>query len=146
MLEFLLEKIILVLLGNVIMKNTKFIFILFFCLFSFSCSNPSALSVCKKLESENIVNQCSPAEPKVFTFLAKEEYEANIQNLSENKCFIMLFDNPKKFQKTVKAYEAMSSFIGPHRYHNENKMIFVQCNKKMAIQDGQQVKNIVSSL
>lgn len=108
------------------------------------CSKPTAESTCQKFNSVGLVGECAVAEPALVNMLAKERLKAKTKN--EESCLILSFDDEQKYSATAQAFKDFEFIAGSNSHGNQNKLIFVHCDRNLPAEDWQKIKNIINSL
>lgn len=111
-----------------------------------SSDTNSASSVCAKIEESGVGANCSQEEPAGLGIGATEKYAFDLPSVPGEGGQVLIFDDANTYEKTVEAYAEMASLAGPHRYGNEEALVFVQINEGLSTQDGETVKSIVDNL
>lgn len=89
---------------------------------------------------------CSVDEPSGLGIGATERYVFDLPSVPGEGGQVLVFDDANTYEKTVEAYAEMASLAGPHRYGNDQALVFVQINEGLSMQDGETVKSIVDDL
>lgn len=111
------------------------------------CSKgPSAMDVCKQIESSGVGSNCHAETPDGLGAGAKEAAAFDLVHVAGKGGQVLKFDDTDKFSKTVDAFDAAAMLAGPHRFGSKKALVFVQMNDGASADDGGKVRGVVSAL
>ena len=89
---------------------------------------------------------CTEDEPGGLGIGADEKYQFELPSVPGESGQVLVFSDSKIYDKTIAAYNEVSSIAGPHRYGSSNALVFVQINEGLSAAEGQKVEQLVAGL
>lgn len=116
------------------------------CVGMLGCGGMSASDACESLTGQGFGSDCTKDEPGGIGAAAWEKYNFDLEEPKGKKCQVLSFKDAEGYDATVKAFGGAAALVGPHRYGNAKRRIFVQCNSDMPRDQGTKLEAAVSAL
>lgn len=127
------------------MHRALFIFAAF-AIVACGSKKPTAAEVCSALEKAGEVKSCAAATPGGIGAGASAKAQADLPSAAGKTCQILQFASPEAYDGAAKAFEGAAMLVGPHRYGNREKLVYVQCSSELAADHGAKIKGVVDAL
>ncbi len=116
-------------------------------LVSVGCSKkPTAMEVCKQVESSGVASGCRADTPNGIGAAASEKVSFDLPSVPGKTGAVFGFADDEAYDKTEKAFAAAAVLAGPHRYGSKKARSFVQINSGLSAADGAKAKAVVDGL
>lgn len=109
-------------------------------------SKPSAMSVCRKLETAGVAQHCRAAAPGGIGSAAKAHVDFDLAGEPGRQGQVLTFDRATFYDSTVKTFGAMATLAGRYQYGNRSKLVFVQLNAQAGERLGSKTRSVVDAL
>lgn len=109
-------------------------------------SKPTPLEVCGKLQAAGELKGCAAEAPGGIGAAASAGASGDLPSVAGHSCSILSFKDEATFMQTEAAYQGAAMLVGPHRYGNKAKLVFVQCNDGLDAAHGAKIKAVVDGL
>jgi hypothetical protein len=102
-----------------------------------ACASREALGICEQLRAAGLGTSCSAASPggasvqassRAILEVGDSSSSNDSKKMAPTKCQVLTFARGADYEQTVKAFALVSVTMGPHRFGNEAKRVFVQCS------------------
>lgn len=107
-------------------------------------THPSALDACHKLARDGVAQNCRVDSPGGLQLAAREVVLFDLRGSGTGA--VLTFDDVERYDRTVKVYDDMAAMVGPHRYGNRQRLVFVQMNMHAPRSDADAVANVLEGL
>jgi hypothetical protein len=105
-----------------------------------------ARDACEVLTKAGFGSGCKEDAPKMMTARASAVFVFKLAQPRGESCQVLSFKGSGDYDDTVEAFAKMSMLAGAHRYGNANRLIFVQCNKDMPLENGRELEAAIAKL
>jgi hypothetical protein len=107
---------------------------------------PSAMEVCKKLESVGVASNCRQGKKVGPAAVAKERAEFDVPAVAGRPGEVLTFAEEREYLITVSTYNRLGTYNGLHRYGSKDRLVFTAFNEYASPELAEKAKKVIEEL
>jgi hypothetical protein len=112
-----------------------------------ACSGqPSAMSVCKKLEAEGVATNCRVGQKSGAAAVAKERVEFDVPKVGGKPGEVLVFAEEREYLITVSTYNRIGAYNGLNRFGSRDRLVFTAFSEHAAPELAEKAQKVIEAL